>query len=245
MSHSRVCAVFGGTRGIGKAISERFLREGFKVAVLGRDPEAISKYQEKNVNEDRILALHCDVTSSTSVEDSVQSILVKYGHISVLVNCAGVNRDRLLLRTSMTDINEQINTNLTGTILTCQAVVRHMIQNKSGSIINIGSIVGLKGNQGQCVYSATKAGLVGFTKSLAKEVASRGITVNLIAPGFIETDMTATLSSHQLDTVIKRIPLKKLGQPQEVAEVAMYLAGASYITGQVLCVDGGLGISIP
>ncbi|CAG2159164.1 unnamed protein product [Oppiella nova] len=179
----------------------------------------------------------CDISSPASIEGSVKSIDRSLGAIEVLVNAAAINSDKLLFNSSEDMIKDTIETNLMGTIFMCKTVLKHMIRHKKGSIVNIGSVVGLKGNTGQTIYSASKAGLIGFTKSLAKEVAPIGITVNLIAPGFVRTDMTSNIIKPKPEELI---PLQRIGSPEEVAEAVHFLANASYITGEVLLCDGGL-----
>ncbi|KAM9386137.1 carbonyl reductase family member 4 isoform 1-T1 [Pholidichthys leucotaenia] len=187
------------------------------------------------------VAFSCDVSKEQDVQKTFETIHRSCGGISYLVNAAAINRDSLLLRTKAEDMVALLHTNLLGSMLTCRAALRSMLHAKEGAIINIGSVVGLKGNSGQCVYSATKAGLEGFTRSLAKEVASRNIRVNLLAPGFIRTDMTAELKEEDRE---RSIPLRRFGEPEEVAQAALFLLDSPYITGQVLVVDGGLHLAM-
>lgn len=187
------------------------------------------------------MAFSCDVSKEQEVQKTFEAIQKSCGNITYLVNAAGINRDGLLLRTKPEDMVSVLHTNLLGTMLTCKAALRSMIHSKGAAIVNVGSVVGLKGNAGQCVYSASKAGLEGFTRSLAKEVASRNVRVNLLAPGFIRTDMTAGL---QNDNRGRSIPLGRFGEPEEVAKAALFLLESPYITGQTLVVDGGLQLAM-
>lgn len=240
---AKVCIVFGGSRGIGKAIAYQFGRDGFNVAVASKNAQnvndCVTGLRKLDVSGD-VLGFECDVTSESDIKTTVQNVLSECNSIDVLVNAAGINKDGLLLTSKLQDIMEPMNTNLLGSILTSRAVLKTMMKQKSGCIINIGSIVGLTGNAGQCIYSASKAGLTGFTKSLAKEMSSRGIRVNTIAPGFINTQMTTSFQGDEKLTSL--IPLSRFGEPEEVAHMARFLANASYITGQVIRVDGGLSL---
>ncbi|XP_078363397.1 carbonyl reductase family member 4-like [Oculina patagonica] len=244
--YGKVCAVFGGSRGIGRAVSETLASRGGIVAVISRDSDRAADCVDslrRTTSCDQHLSVSCDVSCYTSVQNSLQHIQNKLGQVNVLVNVAGVNYDNLLLRTKPDEIQRTISTNLLGPMYTSQAVLKDMLRNRNGVIINIGSVIALKGNTGQCVYAASKSGLVGFTKSLAKEVASRNIRINMVAPGFIETDMTLNLRTQ--NTEIKHlIPLGRYGKTQEVAEAVCFLVETPYITGQVLLVDGGLTLSI-
>uniref|UniRef100_A0A6P5L6N3 3-ketoacyl-[acyl-carrier-protein] reductase beta subunit n=1 Tax=Phascolarctos cinereus TaxID=38626 RepID=A0A6P5L6N3_PHACI len=183
------------------------------------------------------LALRCDVAKEQDIQSAFAEMEKKLGRVNFLVNAAGINRDALLLRTKTEDMISQLHTNLLGSMLTCKAALKNMIQQQGGSIVNIGSVVGLKGNPGQCVYSASKGGLVGFSRSLAKEVARKKIRVNVIAPGLIHTDMTKGMKEEQLK---KNIPLGRFGEPSDVAQAVVFLLESPYITGHVLIVDGGL-----
>ncbi|XP_025005874.2 3-oxoacyl-[acyl-carrier-protein] reductase isoform X2 [Gallus gallus] len=187
------------------------------------------------------LALSCDVSREQEVQHAFEEIQRNLGPINYLVNAAGINRDGLLLRTKTEDIVSQIHTNLLGTMLTCKAAVKSMIHHQGGAIVNIGSVVGLKGNSGQSIYSASKAGIVGFSRSLAKEVARKQIRVNVVAPGFIHTEMTAHLEEDELK---KAIPLGRFGDPHEVAQAVLFLLESPYVTGSTLIVDGGLQLLI-
>ncbi|NXX84725.1 CBR4 reductase, partial [Urocolius indicus] len=231
----KVCAVFGGSRGIGKAVAELLAQKGCRLAIAGRNLEA-AQTTARHLGAGH-LALRCDVSSEQEVQSAFEEMQRNLGPINYLVNAAGINRDGLLLRTKTEDMIAQIHTNLLGTMLTCKAAVKSMIQQQEGAIVNIGNVVGFKGNSGQSVYSATKAGLVGFSRSLAKEVAKRQIRVNVVVPGFIHTEMTAHLDEDQMK---KSIVLGRFGEPHEVAQAVVFLLESPYITGSALVVDGGL-----
>ncbi|XP_008297152.1 carbonyl reductase family member 4 [Stegastes partitus] len=237
---SRLAVVCGGSRGIGKAVSRLLAERGCRLAVLSRNQDA-ARATVASLHGDDHLAFSCDVSKDQEVQKTFESIQKTCGNISYLVNAAGINRDALLLRTKPEDMVALLHTNLLGSMLTCRAALRSMMQTPGAAIVNIGSVVGLKGNSGQCVYSATKAGLEGFTRSLAKEVASRNIRVNLLAPGFIHTDMTAGLRE---EDATRFIPLGRFGKPEEVAQAVLFLLESPYITGQVLVVDGGLQLAM-
>ncbi|XP_050802143.1 3-oxoacyl-[acyl-carrier-protein] reductase isoform X2 [Gopherus flavomarginatus] len=236
---AKVCAIFGGSRGIGKAVAQLLAWKGYRLAIIARNLE-VAQTTVNHLGAGH-MALSCDVAMEQDVQNTFQEVEKNLGHVNYLVNAAGVNRDSLLLRTTSEDMVSQINTNLLGTMLTCKAAVRHMLQQQGGAIVNIGSIVGLKGNSGQSVYSASKAGLVGFSRSLAKEVARKKIRVNMVAPGFVHTEMTAHLKEDQLK---KTIPLGRFGEPDEVAQAVVFLLESPYITGHILVVDGGLQLVI-
>ncbi|NWI14784.1 CBR4 reductase, partial [Crypturellus soui] len=232
---SKICAIFGGSRGIGKAVAELLAQKGCRLAIVGRNLE-VAQTTAHHLGKGH-LAFSCDVSREQDVQNTFEEIQKNLGPINYLVNAAGVNRDGLLLRTKTEDMISQIHTNLLGTMLTCKAAVKSMIQHQGGAIVNIGNIVGIKGNSGQSVYSASKAGLVGFSRSLAKEVARKNIRVNVIAPGFIHTEMTAHLDEDELKAAI---PLGRFGEPQEVAQAVVFLLESPYVTGSTLIVDGGL-----
>lgn len=241
---NQVAVVTGAGRGIGHAIALRLAREGARVASVSRtEANARKTADEINaVRADAAKAYTVDVANHADVQKMGEQILTDFGRVDILVNNAGVTRDTLCLRMSPEDWDVVLNTNLKGAFNFVQAVQRAMIKQRSGRIINISSVIGLVGNAGQTNYAASKAGLLGFTKSLARELASRGITVNAVAPGFIATDMTSALSDEIQKAIQERIPLKRVGAGDDIAAAVAFLASAeaNYITGQVLCVDGGM-----
>ena len=242
---NKVVLVTGSTRGIGKAIAQSFAKEGAIVMIIGRNQELADHVRDEIVKDGlKAESFVCDVTNLQNVQEIVNKILDKHKTIDILVNNAGVTKDNLLLRMSESDWDQVINVNLKGVFNCTKVVSRVMLKAKRGRIINIASIIGIIGNAGQANYAASKAGMIGFTKSVAREIASRGITVNAIAPGYIETDMTSELSDKNKEAILKNIPLGKLGAVQDVAGLCLFLASedASYITGQTLVVDGGLGV---
>jgi len=241
---NRVALVTGGTRGIGKAIAKKFVEEGAILALIGLDPErgaqAMKELQALTEKEVRFYAVN--IADREQVKDLFARVNEELGVIEILVNNAGVTRDNLLMKMSVEEWDEVIATNLHSIFYTCQSVIRPMIKARYGKIINITSVVGQMGNAGQSNYAAAKAGMIGFTKALAKEVATRGVNVNCIAPGFIETDMTGKLHEEQKKAIIAQIPMQKLGQVDYIADAALFLASSlsDYITGQTLTVDGGM-----
>ena len=241
--NNQIAVVTGAGRGIGRAIALKFAHEGADIAVISRTQENSEKVAaELRALGRRAWAWAVDVADAAAVSAAAGKILTECGKVDILVNNAGVTRDGLLLRMDEADWDAVLNTNLKGAFLVTKAFSRAMIKARAGRIINISSVIGLIGNAGQCNYAASKAGLIGFTQSCARELAGRGITVNAIAPGFIETDMTAGLNEALRAEMLKLIPLGTLGQADDVAAAALYLAGASgrYVTGQVLTVDGGM-----
>lgn len=232
--------VTGSTRGIGRAIAEALAGAGAKVAVIGRDQTRAGQAAGDIGNGAKGFA--CDVTSEESVNAAVAAIEKDLGVIDILVNNAGVTKDNIFLRLADADWDVVLEANLKGAFRTIRAASRGMMKKRWGRIINISSVVGLIGNKGQANYAASKAGLLGLTKSMARELASRGITVNAIAPGFIETDMTSALTPEQREALARQIPLERLGKPEDVAAAVLFLAsdGGAYITGQTLTVDGGM-----
>jgi 3-oxoacyl-[acyl-carrier protein] reductase len=240
---NQIAVVTGAGRGIGRAIALKFAAEGADVVCVSRTAEN----SEKVANEVRALgrkawAHAVDVADANSVNPAVEKILAECGRVDLLVNNAGVTRDGLLMRMSDADWDTVLNTNLKGAFLVTKAFSRAMLKQRAGRIVNVASVIGLIGNAGQCNYAASKAGLIGFTKSAAKEFAARGVTVNAIAPGFTETDMTAELKPEMKEQVLKQIPLGCFGQAEDIANAALFLAATSgrYVTGQVLAVDGGM-----
>jgi 3-oxoacyl-[acyl-carrier protein] reductase len=240
----QVAIVTGAGRGIGRAIALRFASEGARVACVSRTEENARKTADEinGIRADAAKAYAVDVADHAAVHKIGTRILEDFGRADILVNNAGVTRDALAMRMSAEDWDTVINTNLRGAFSFTHALVRTMTKQRSGRIINISSVIGLMGNAGQTNYGASKAGLIGFTKSLARELASRNITVNAVAPGFVITDMTAGLSDQIKDTIHNKIPLGRTGMPEEIAGAVAFLASsdAAYITGQVLCVDGGI-----
>ncbi|HVF85821.1 MAG TPA: 3-oxoacyl-[acyl-carrier-protein] reductase [Abditibacteriaceae bacterium] len=237
----KVAIITGARRGIGRAIALKLAQNGADCVLIARTaPDELA--QEIEALGRRALSLSVDVADDKAVESAFKQIVGDFGTIDILVNNAGITDDGLLIRMKLEQWNRVLETNLTGTFLCTKAAVRPMLKGSNGRIINITSVVGQMGNAGQANYAASKAGIIGFTKSVAKELGSRGITVNAIAPGFITTDMTAELGEEAKASLIGQIPLGALGEADDVAETALFLAsaGARYITGQVLNVDGGM-----
>jgi 3-oxoacyl-[acyl-carrier protein] reductase len=232
--------ITGSTRGIGLAIARTLYRAGARVAVVGRD---LARAQAvAGELGDRALGLSCDVARADQVEAAIREAEAGLGAIDVLVNNAGITRDNILLRLTDADWDAVLEANLKGAFHTTRAVIKGMMKRRAGRIINITSVVGLTGNKGQANYAASKAGLIGFTKSVAREYASRGILVNSIAPGFIDTEMTSALPDAARASLLEDIALGRLGQPEDIAGAVLFLASnlSGYITGQVLVVDGGM-----
>lgn len=241
---NRLALITGGTRGIGKQIALTFAKDGYDIAINYRTENDDLKNTKKEIeaNNVKCFSVQGDVTKFEDCEKFVKQIVEEFGNIDVLVNNAGITRDALLMRMKEEDFRQVIDTNLIGTFNITKNVISYMMKAKNGRIINISSVVGISGNAGQTNYAASKAGIIGFTKSLAKEVASRNITVNAVAPGFVDTQMTAVLKDDIKEEIAKKIPLKRMGTPQDVANVVKFLASSdsSYITGQVIHVDGGM-----
>ena len=242
----KTALVTGGSRGLGRAVCLELAKGGASVVLCyaGNEAAAQETVREIEALGAKALAIRCDVSDAAQVDALVKAAVETFGRIDILVNNAGITRDNLLMRMSEADFDAVISTNLKGTFLCMKAVSRLMLKQRYGRIVNLSSVVGLRGNAGQVNYAASKAGVVGMTKSLAKELASRGVTVNAVAPGFIETDMTAALPEAARTAAQGSIPMNRLGGPEDVAKAAAFLAGdgAAYITGQVLAVDGGMSM---
>ena len=241
---SKVVFITGGTRGIGKQIAFTFAKQGYDIAINYRSQNDELENLKKEIEQNNVkcLAVQGDVSKFEDCERFVKEIIEYYGRIDVLVNNAGITKDTLLMRMKKEDFESVIDVNLVGTFNVTKNVISYMLKARSGRIINISSVVGVSGNAGQTNYSASKAGIIGFTKSLAKEVASRNILVNAVAPGFIQTDMTDVLKEDVKENIAKQIPLNRMGSAQDVANVVKFLASddCSYITGQVINIDGGM-----
>jgi len=239
----KIAVVTGAGRGIGRGIALKFAAEGADVVCVSRSAENAEKIaQELRALGRRAWSHAVDVGDAAAVAAATEKILEETGRVDILVNNAGITRDGLLMRMSEADWDIVIETNLKGAFLFTKAFTRTFLKQRAGRIINVASVIGLIGNAGQCNYAASKAALIGFTKSIARELASRHITANALAPGFIETDMTAALTTEVRDGILKQIPLNHFGQAEDIANAAVFLAGpgARYVTGQVLCVDGGM-----
>ena len=240
----RVALVTGGGRGLGRAIAVRFAVEGAKVAISYHSNDAAAEETEELV---RKAGAACetfkgDVASPEDVEALMKGVGEAFGPVEILVNNAGTTRDNILLRMKDAEFEEVLDTNLKGTYLCTRAVLRGMVRARWGRIVNISSVVGLLGNAGQANYAASKAGMIGFTKSVAREVAGRGITANAVAPGYVETELTGALPENVKEQILGQVPVGRFGEPEEIAEVVAFLAGdrAAYVTGQTIAVDGGM-----
>lgn len=240
----KIALITGGSRGIGRQIAIELSKYGVNVAInyvnnKKKAQEVIDEIKENGVNG---LAVKADISKEEDVLGMVDTINRELGQIDILVNNAGITKDNLIIRMKTEEWDKVIETNLKGTYLCTKAVVRGMMKKRYGKIVNVASVVGITGNSGQGNYSASKAGVIGFTKSMAKEFASRGINVNAVAPGFIETDMTKVLKEDIKDSLLKNVPMGRLGSPEDIANVVIFLVSekADYITGQVINIDGGM-----
>lgn len=241
---NKVALITGSGRGLGRSIAERLAEENVNIAITDINPELAKKTAGEISDRYKVktIAYQHDVASESSTKEVVKSVINDFSAIDILVNNAGITRDMLLMTMKLEDWNIVLNINLTGAFLCTKYVSKQMLRQKSGAIINIASVVGLMGNVGQANYAASKAGLIGLTKTTAKELASRGITANAVAPGYIESDMTAQLSDKANKDMLERIPVRYYGKPDDVANAVLFLVSdkAKYITGQVLNIDGGM-----
>ncbi len=240
----KTAIVTGAGRGIGQAVAHRFAQEGAKVILISRNPASCGGAADAINAEypDSCKAYPCDVADAAAVEACVKALLVDFPSIDILVNNAGITKDGLLMRMKEADWDAVIDTNLKSVFLFVKALMRNISKSSAGRIINMGSVVGISGNMGQANYAASKAGLIGFSKSVAQELASRKVTCNVIAPGFIATEMTDAIPEKVRDSILANIPMKSMGSPEDIANCALYLASdeAGYMTGQVLVCDGGM-----
>lgn len=243
----KICIVTGGARGIGREISRCFLEEGALVVIFDTNEEEAQKtakdFAAKSY-KDKFFFYKADVTNEHDIEEKMSDIYLKFTKIDILVNNAGITKDNLVLRMEVGDFKKVLDVNLIGTFICAKVASRYMVKQKHGKIINMSSVIGLHGNVGQSNYSASKAGVIGFTKSLAKELASRSINVNAVAPGFIDTEMTKKLDEKYKEKIIQQIPMGKFGTPEDVAKVVLFLASndSDYLTGEVIRIDGGMAI---
>lgn len=246
MLEGKVALVTGAAKGIGRAIALALAAEGAVVVVNynGSKERAERVVEEIKALGTNGMTYQCNVANTAAADVMVKEVIKTYGHLDILVNNAGITRDNLIMKMSEEDFDAVISANLKGCFNTIKAVSRQMLRQRQGRIINIASVSGILGNAGQANYAASKAGIIGLTKTMARELASRGITVNAIAPGFVDTDMTQVLSDSVKEAAVAQIPLKRFGKPEDIADMAVYLASekASYITGQIISVDGGMAI---
>ena len=242
----KTAIVTGSAKGIGKGIATEFAKQGATVVInyCGSKEAALKTVEEIKAFGGKAIPYQADISDYEMSKKMMDDIIKEYGAIDILVNNAGITRDNLILRMSESEFDDVIRTNLKGTFNCIKHVTKYMLKNKSGKIINISSISGVNGIAGQANYSASKAGIIGLTKSFAKEMSSKGININAIAPGFIETDMTKVLNDKYVEEIVNTIPSKRVGRPEDIAKAALFLASdmSDYITGQTLMVDGGLGL---
>ncbi len=242
---NQAAIVTGGNAGIGKAVALKLAEEGARIAILGTNPEtglAAVEEIKQLTPASQVQFYTVDVSKTAAVDEGIKKILEDFGQVDILVNNAGITADQLLMKMSEEDWDRVLAVNLKSCFNTCRAIVRSMLKAKKGKIINVSSVVGLSGNAGQANYAASKAGMIGFTKSLAKELAARNILVNCVAPGFVKTKMTEALSDMQREAILKEIPLCRMGEAVEIANAVWFLASplSNYMTGQVMTVDGGM-----
>lgn len=246
MLSGKIAVVTGASKGIGRTIAETLAENGAHVVVNynGSEEAAMETVSAIAAKGGSAETVKFNVADYAETSDAIAEIIKKHGKLDILVNNAGITKDGLMMRMSEDDFDAVINTNLKGAFTTCKAVSRQMMKQRSGRVINISSVSGVLGNAGQANYASAKAGMIGLTKSMARELASRGVTVNAVAPGFIETDMTKVLSDQVKEAAVKQIPLGCFGKTEDVAELVLFLASdkAKYITGQVICVDGGMAM---
>ncbi len=244
MLENKTALVTGASRGIGRQIAISLAAEGAFVIVNYNGSKERAEQVVKEIREKggKAAAVCCDVADNDACEEMVKNLITEYGRVDILVNNAGITRDNLLMKMSEQEFDDVINTNLKGAFHTIRHLSRYFLKQRSGRIINISSVSGITGNAGQANYSASKAGVIGLTKSVARELASRGITANAVAPGMVDTEMTEVLSDSIKEQMLAQIPLRRIGNPQDIADAVVFLASdkASYITGQVLTVDGGM-----
>lgn len=242
MLEGSVSVVTGGSRGIGEKIAKTLAENGSQVVVVYRanSEKANTVVQEIEDEGGESYAIQSDVSDALEVQKLMEEVIDRFGKIDILVNNAGITRDRTFRKLTIEEWNEVIAVNLNSVFLTTSAVINHMLENKHGRIINVSSIIGQTGGFGQSNYAASKSGMVGLTKSLALETATNGVTVNAVLPGFVETEMVAEMPRKVLDNIVSQVPMKRLGQPREIAEAVLYLTQAEYITGQSLHINGGL-----